>query len=155
MERTGWIPFKALKGSLMKTPLRHPKYQLPPSERRECSWDQEQKDHHWPRGHHSQPPHFVAQGHSPCLRAIPATAFLVKATEERVPRWLSGKETTCNAGDESSILGSRRSPRGGNGNPLQCPCLGNPMHMGAWQGTDHGAAKRLDLVTKQQLKKQS
>ena len=29
-------------------------------------------------------------------------------------------------GDEASIPGSERSPREGNGNPLQCSCLGNP-----------------------------
>ena len=32
--------------------------------------------------------------------------------------WLSNKETACNAGDTSSIPGSRRFPGGGNGNPL-------------------------------------
>ena len=38
---------------------------------------------------------------------------------------LSGKESTCNAGDVgvSLIPGSRRSPGGGNGNPLQYSCL--------------------------------
>ena len=37
------------------------------------------------------------------------------------------KEFTCNAGDLSSIPGSRRSPRKGNGNPLQYSCLENSM----------------------------
>ena len=39
-----------------------------------------------------------------------------------LPRWLSSKETTCNAGDTGdagSIPGSGRSPGEGNGNPLQ------------------------------------
>ena len=38
---------------------------------------------------------------------------------------LSGKESTCKAEDVevSSIPGSRRSPGGGNGNPLQYSCL--------------------------------
>ena len=43
---------------------------------------------------------------------------------------LSGKESACSvgdAGDSGSILGSRRSPGGGNGNPLQYSCLENPM----------------------------
>ena len=30
---------------------------------------------------------------------------------------------------------------GGNGNPLQYPCLGNPMDRGAWQATVHGITK--------------
>ena len=38
-------------------------------------------------------------------------------------------------GDVGSIFGSGRSPRGGNGNPLQHSCLGNPMDSGAWQAT--------------------
>ena len=42
----------------------------------------------------------------------------------RLPRWLSGKESSaCNAGDLGSISGSGKSPGGGNGNPLQGSCL--------------------------------
>ena len=43
------------------------------------------------------------------------------------PGGLAGKEPACNAGDEGSISGSGRSSGGGNGNPLQCSCLENPM----------------------------
>ena len=39
-------------------------------------------------------------------------------------------------------LGSGRSPGGGNGNPIQYSCLGNPMDTGAWWATVHRAAKR-------------
>ena len=35
--------------------------------------------------------------------------------------------------DVGSIPGSGRSPGGGLGNPLQYPCLENPMDRGAWQ----------------------
>ena len=48
------------------------------------------------------------------------------------------QESTCNAGDLGSILGLGRSPGEGNGNPLQCSCLGNPMDRGVWQATAHG-----------------
>ena len=41
------------------------------------------------------------------------------------------KESACNAGDPGSIPGSGRSPRKGNGNPLQDYCLENPMDGGA------------------------
>jgi len=44
-----------------------------------------------------------------------------------LPRWLSGKESTCQAGIVGSILGLGRSPGDGNGNPLQYSCLNNPM----------------------------
>ena len=29
----------------------------------------------------------------------------------------------------------------GNGNPLQCPCLGNPMDRGAWWAAVHGVTE--------------
>ena len=34
-------------------------------------------------------------------------------------------------GEASSVPGSGRSPGGGNGNPLQYSCLGNPIDRGA------------------------
>ena len=40
------------------------------------------------------------------------------------------------------IPGLGRVPGEGNGNALQCSCLGNPMDRGAWQTTVHGVAKR-------------
>ena len=45
------------------------------------------------------------------------------------------KNPPSSAGDESSILGSGRSPGEGNGNPLQYSCLGNPMDRGDWWAT--------------------
>ena len=54
---------------------------------------------------------------------------------------LSGKESTCQAGDTGLIPGLGRSPEGGNDNPLQYSCLGNPMDRGAWWAEVHGAAK--------------
>ena len=48
----------------------------------------------------------------------------------RLPKWLSAKESACNAGDPGSISGSGRSPGEGKGNPLQYSCLGNPMDKG-------------------------
>ena len=58
-----------------------------------------------------------------------------------LPWWLSGKEFACNAEDSSLIPGSGRSPGGGNGNPLQYPCLKNPMARGAWRAAVHGVTK--------------
>ena len=40
-----------------------------------------------------------------------------------------------------SIPGSERSPGGGNGNPLQYACLGNPMNRVGWQAAVLGVAK--------------
>lgn len=37
------------------------------------------------------------------------------------------KESAYSAGDVGSISGSGRPPGGGNDNPLQYSCLGNPM----------------------------
>ena len=36
------------------------------------------------------------------------------------------------------------SPGGGNGNPLQCSCLGIPMNRGDWRATVHGVTE-LDM----------
>ena len=44
-----------------------------------------------------------------------------------------------------SILGLGRSPGGGNGNPLQYPCLENPMDRGAWRATVRAVTK-LDMT---------
>ena len=49
-----------------------------------------------------------------------------------IPSSSDGKASACNAGDLGSILGLGRSPGEGNGNPLQCSCLENPMHRRAW-----------------------
>ena len=63
-----------------------------------------------------------------------------------------GKASACNAGDLGLIPGLGRSPREGNGNPLQYSCLENPMDRGAWRDTVHGVARiGQDLVTRQQL----
>jgi len=51
------------------------------------------------------------------------------------------KNLPANAGDEDLIPGSGRFPGGGNGNPLQCSCLENPMDRGTWQATVHRVAK--------------
>ena len=51
------------------------------------------------------------------------------------------KNAAANAGDASLIPGSGRSPREGNGNPLQYSCLGNPMDTRAWWATVYRVAK--------------
>ena len=45
------------------------------------------------------------------------------------------KKPPAKTGDVGLIPGLGRSPRQGNGNPLQYPCLENPMDRGAWQAT--------------------
>ena len=61
-----------------------------------------------------------------------------------LPQGLSSKESVCSTGDtgdRGSIPEWGRYPGGGNGNPLQCSCLGNPIDRGAWQATVHGITK--------------
>ena len=43
--------------------------------------------------------------------------------------------------DADSIPGSGRIPGEGNGNPLQCSSLGNPMDREAWWATVRGVTK--------------
>ena len=56
-----------------------------------------------------------------------------------LPRWLSGKESACNAGAAGDL---GLIPGKGNGNPLQYSCLGNPTDRGAWRATVHVVAKQ-------------
>ena len=54
------------------------------------------------------------------------------------------KNLPANAGDarDSGLIpGLGKSPRGGNGNPLQYSCLENSLDRGAWQTTVHEVAK--------------
>ena len=73
---------------------------------------------------------------SPMTVGQPPLPGLLSPKEQfRLPRWLSGKGSACQAGDMSLSTGSGRSPGEGNGNPLQYSCLGNGMERGAWQVT--------------------
>ena len=54
------------------------------------------------------------------------------------------KNPPANAGDArdaGSIPGLGRSPGKGNGNPLQHPCLENPMDRRVWRTVVHGVAE--------------
>ena len=54
-----------------------------------------------------------------------------------------------NARDTCSTSGPGRSPREGNGNPLQYSYLGNPMDRGEWRASVHEVERvRHDLATK-------
>ena len=48
-----------------------------------------------------------------------------------IPRWLIGKESVCSTEDSGSVPGLKRSPAGGNGNPLQYSCLENFIDRGS------------------------
>ena len=76
---------------------------------------------------------FPTQGSNPCL--LHCRQILYR---------LSYKGSSCNAGntgDVGPILGSGRSPGGGNGNPFQYPCLENPMDRRAWWATVRGVTE--------------
>ena len=51
------------------------------------------------------------------------------------------KNLPTNAGDPGSVPELGGSPGGGNGNPLQYSCLGNPMDTGAWEAVVYGVTK--------------
>ena len=61
--------------------------------------------------------------------------------DEGFPGGSDGKEYSCNAEDTGLIPGLGRSHGEGNGYPLQCSCLENPMGRGAWRATVHGVAE--------------
>ena len=51
------------------------------------------------------------------------------------------EESAWSAGDPGLIPELGRSPEEGNGNPLQCSCLKNPMDRGAWWAPVHGVTE--------------
>ena len=57
------------------------------------------------------------------------------------PGGSDGKESVYNEGDLGSIPELGRTPGEGNGNPLQYPCLENPMDRGAWWATARGSQR--------------
>ena len=56
----------------------------------------------------------------------------------RLCRWLSGKESACQAGDLGSIPGWGKCPKDENGNPPQYCSQRNPMDRGAQQASPWG-----------------
>ena len=88
---------------------------------------------------------------SVCLIREFLVGWYVPNVDPEIKPPLSGgsvsKESTCNAGDLGSILGLGRSPREGNGYPLQYSCLENSMDRGAWQATVHGVTKSWTLLS--------
>ena len=62
-------------------------------------------------------------------------------SSNRLPWWLSGKESARQAGNTGSIPGLGRFPGGRYGNPFQCSCLKNPRDGGAWWAAVYGVAQ--------------
>ena len=68
-----------------------------------------------------------------------------KASLTCLSRWHSAKTLPAKAGgvgDPGLIPGLGRCLGEGNGNPLQCSCLENPMDRGDWRDTVPGVAKK-------------
>ena len=63
-----------------------------------------------------------------------------------LPWWLSGKESTCSAGDAGSIPWLGRSSGGGHGNPLQYSCLENPHGQRSLVGYSLWDCKESDMT---------
>jgi len=59
----------------------------------------------------------------------------ITAHDVGFPGGSDDKESARSARDLSLIPGSGRSPGEGNGNPLQCSFLENPMDKEAWRAT--------------------
>ena len=59
--------------------------------------------------------------------------WLSSSSSYGFPGGSDSKETACNVENPGLILGSGRYPGEGNVNPLQYPCLENPMDREAWR----------------------
>ena len=78
--------------------------------------------------------------HTTCIPPLAHTAF-EEPKLKTFPGGSDGKESTCDVGDLGSLPGLGRSPGGGHGNPLQYPCLENPMDGEAWWAAVYGVAQ--------------
>ena len=67
--------------------------------------------------------------------------FCIFSVFNYFPYGSDGKESASKEGDPGSIPGLGRPLGEGNGNPLQYPCLENPMDSGARQATVHEVTK--------------
>ena len=56
------------------------------------------------------------------------------------------KNLPANEGSVGSNPGSGRFPGEGNGNPLQCACLGNPKDRGVWWTTVSQGRKESEMA---------
>jgi len=75
--------------------------------------------------------------------------WTIRATLRGFPDGSAGKESTCCAGDTSSIPELGRSPGDGNGNPHQYSCLKNPRTEGLGRLQSKGSQRvRHDWETK-------
>ena len=63
-----------------------------------------------------------------------------------VPRWLSDKESACQADDLGSIRGSGTFPEEGNAYPIRYSCLRNPIYRVAWKITVHDVTKSWTII---------
>ena len=75
----------------------------------------------------------------------------------RAFQWLSGEKSAASAGDTGdtgSMPGSGKPPGGGNDNPFQYSCLGNPMDRGAWWAIQSIGSQR-DMTEDSQIHSRS
>ena len=72
-----------------------------------------------------------------------------KAQVSKQPFGASGKESPANCRRIERCEFDpwvRKIPGEGNVNPLQCSCLENSLHRGAWQPAVHGVNKESDMT---------
>ena len=67
--------------------------------------------------------------------------YIFPVRRKGLPRCFCGKESACQCGRPGFDPEAGKSPGGGNGDPLQYSCLGNPMDRGALQATVHRVAE--------------
>ena len=84
--------------------------------------------------------------HYPILGQIVRFIWVSKENELGFPGGSRVKNLPANAGDTDSIPRSGRSPGGGHGNPLQYPCLENPIGQRSLVGYSPWGGKESDTT---------
>ena len=83
-----------------------------------------------------------------CKTIILELKINLKKRVLRIPRWCSGKESTCQCRKQNRHGFDpwiEEIPRVGNGNPLQYSCLENYMDRGVWWTTQFVGSKESDM----------
>lgn len=81
--------------------------------------------------------------------------LLLAECTRRVPRWLSGTESACNAGDAGATPGWERSPGVGDSSPFQYPFPGKSGELSYCPGKIgklHGRSRARKKSTKEKTK---
>ena len=77
---------------------------------------------------------------------VPSSNLFAHIQQFGATRWFNSKESICQSRRCEFDPCIRKIPEEGNGNPLLCFCLGNPLDRGAWWTTVQGITEESGTI---------